>query len=409
MNRPAQKTLQILFVTAAASALATSFASCSNPPAKSTDAPQAASGVDPVQASWQAKMRALSATLSDLLPLVSSRPKFNDPQNTERVDQNTRQLRALAHSLKTAEAPNQDPAMRFVSGLFEQDIDRAVEALRSGNREYARRILKDTTSYCIQCHTQTSQGTQFPRFSLDVKTSELTSLELAEFYAAIRQFDSALAAYEAALANPSFSKADPFEWQNAARSALAIIVRVKNDPKPALQLLTQIDARKDLPTKTREAIATWKKSVLEWQRRRGPEPKNQKEALARAEALIQSAQQRQDFPLDHAQDIRYFRASALLHELLQKGSDDKALSAKAMYLAGTAAEATRDMNFWTLHETYYENCIRAVPHTKQAVQCFARLKESITLGYSGSGGVRIPPEILKRLEGFEALAKAKAP
>ena len=354
--------------------------------------------------SWPEKMQSLSVVLSELLPLVVSRSKFNNEKNFAKIEADTRSLRKLAHGLKSGSAPNADPTMKVMSGLFEEDLERALDSLNSGNRDYARQILKDTSSYCVQCHTQTNNGPDFPRLDLNIKTDELPAVEQAQFFAATRQFDRALAAYEKALSDPGFAKIDPFEWEQSARSALAIVVRVKHEPKAALKLLSGVRGQSALPASTKTAIAAWKKSLDEWAREKKPAKMGAAAQVTRAEELIQQAQKRQEFPLDHSQDIVYFRAASLLHEFLQAEGPREALGARALYLAGLASEATRDMNFWTLHESYYEQCIRVLPKTKQAQQCYERLKDSITLGYSGSGGIRIPPEVSKRLENFRLLA-----
>jgi hypothetical protein len=294
--------------------------------------------------------------------------------------------------------------MRMMSGLFEEDISRALEALKTGNRDYARHILKDTTSYCIQCHTQTSNGPQFPHLNLDISINELSFLEQAEFYAATRQFDRALEAYSKALGSEELAKNDPFSWENAARSALAITVRVKNNAKETMEFLNRLETNKLLPESSQGALKAWKKSATEWQKEKNPTLSSPQEQLKLADSLIKKAKQRQEFPLDHSQDIPYFRASSLLHDLLQKRGRSDDLTANALYLAGIASEATRDMNFWTLHETYYEQCIRLKPKTPLARQCFDRLKDSVTLGYSGSAGLKLPPEVSKRLDSFRQMA-----
>jgi len=354
---------------------------------------------------WPVRMQALSATLSELLPLVVSRSKFNNAENFEKIEKETRKLRSLAHSLKMGDTPNEDPSMRIMGGLFEEDIERALDALNAGSREYARQILKNTTSYCIQCHTQTGTGPEFPRLDFSLNTDDLTYHEQAEFFAATRQFDRALEAYSKFLDDPNLAKYDPFEWEQTARAALSIFVRVKNDPDAAGKWINRIRSHAALPDSIKSEIQHWRKSVQEWRRERKPDLLDSPEkALARAEELIKIAQKRQEYPMDHTQDVYYFRASRILHEFLERYGPRHELGAKALYLSGIAAEATRDMNFWTLHETYYEYCIRMKPHSDLAQKCFERLNDSITLGYSGSGGVRIPPEVRKRLETFRELA-----
>ncbi len=384
------------------------------PTATSTEGAAGAKG-----GNWSAQMQSLSATLSDLLPLVASNAKFNSPDNFERIETSTKNLRQLAHGLSNAQKPNSDPTIKLMSGLFAEDIERALDTLKSGNRNYARQILKDTTSYCIQCHTQTKNGPDFPRLNLNINLSELSKVEQAEFFTATRQFDRALEAYLAVLKDQELAKADPFAWEQSARSALAIIVRVKNDSKDALALIGKIETQAALPESMKKSLGKWKLSIQEWRQevkseakqgtkleKKAKTPKPEDE-IKQAETMILKAKKLQEFPLDHSQDIVYFRAASILHNYLQSHSTNNPLGAKSLFLAGVVAEATRDMNFWTLHESYYEQCIRAEPHSKQAQTCFDHLRDSITLGYSGSGGVNIPPEINRRLEGFREAATPK--
>lgn len=356
--------------------------------------------------SWSGKMQALSVTLSDLLPLVTSKAKFNAPANYQRIETDVRSLRTLAHGLQNTKAPNADPSMQVMSGLFEEDLERAGDSLRTGNREYARQILKDTTSYCVHCHTQTNNGPEFPHLRLNIDMSGLSKIDQAEYFAATRQFDRALAAYRETLAvDPSLAKDDPFSWEQGARAALAILVRVKYDAKETLKLVGSFEKNASIAKPFRATISNWKKTIQEWSRERQPRPTDRAKMLKEAERLLGLAQKRQEFPLDHSQDVVYFRASSLLHDFLQGQTERELSGAKAMYLAGLATEATRDMNFWTLHETFYEQCIRWVPNTAQSEKCFARLNDSVILGYSGSGGVKIPPEVSRRMEKFRAMAK----
>lgn len=379
------------------------FGACST--GKKSDSSSTADQVPSSDQPWPIRMQALSATLSELLPLVVSRSKFNNAANFEKIETETRKLRSLAHSLKMGDTPNEDPSMKIMGGLFEEDIERALDALNAGSREYARQILKNTTSYCIQCHTQTGTGPEFPRLDLSLNTNELTYHEQAEFFAATRQFDRALEAYSKSLDDPNLAKFDPFEWEQTARAALSIFVRVKNDPDAAGKWINRIRSHAALPDSIKSELQHWRNSIQEWRRERKPDLLDSPEkALARAEELIKIAQKRQEYPMDHTQDVYYFRASRILHEFLERYGPRHELGAKALYLSGIAAEATRDMNFWTLHETYYEYCIRVKPHSDLAQKCFERLKDSVTLGYSGSGGVRIPPEVSKRLEMFRGLA-----
>ncbi len=352
---------------------------------------------------WPAKMQRLSAVLTNLMPFVASPKKFSAEENFEKIEKDTAELKSLAHSMKTGEMPNNDPSMKVVSQLFDEDLGRALASLKNGNRDYARRILSDTTSYCIQCHTQTKNGPEFPRLTLDFQLKDLKPLDRAEFLAATRQFEPALESYKQALSETELAKSDSFAYEAAARDALGISVRVHKDPNEALGLIKTIEKNKALKPQFRKSVSAFKKSLEAWKKEKPSKtPRSALEELTQAEALIASAQKANS--LESPQDMVYERASGLLHDLLQRPERTDELSARALYLSGLASEATRDSSFWTMHETYYEQCIRVKPMTEQARQCFAKLKDAVEVGYSGSSGTNVPADVQKRLEGFRALA-----
>ena len=378
-------------------------AASSNPSSNSPSNP-------PPNPQWAARMQSLSAALSDLLPIVVSQSKFSDPQNQAKIESDVKAIRSLAHSINAEAAPpNADPSMALFGSLFEDDIDRALESLKSGNKDYARGALKDATSYCVGCHTQTNNGPSYPRLSLDVNEKDLPKFDRAEFYAATRQFDLAIKEFEAVLKDPKLPEKDAFAWERAARSALAIAVRVQKDPAKSIDIVQALLRNRRAPKNVKRPAEQWLASLREWKKERPlREPAKSEDLLARASQLVESAQHAQKYPLDRAQDVTWLRAGSLLHELLGRPNLDGPTQAKALYLAGISSEATRDMNFWTMHETYYELCIRRLPHTESAQKCFDRLNDSVTLGYSGSAGVSIPADVRKRLTKMRELADAKA-
>ncbi len=373
-----------------------------------TSAPQAAPA--PSQStSWHSRMQSLSKTLSQLWPIVANEQKFADPANLPFIEKRTAELRSLAHVLNSnTPRPNNDPSMGLVSDLFADDLERALVSLRSGRVQYARRVLLDSTSYCIQCHTQTDRGAKYPRLDMTADLSGLTSMEKAEFFAATRQFEPAVKEFEALITNKDFAKTQPFEWQRASRSALAIAVKVYKDPARTIELIQKMQANPSTPLFVKDNVQPWLRSATEWKSERAPLIQSPYQAINRAEKMIERAQKAQKDPLDQSQDIAYFRASALLHQILgSRGAKDR-ISTRALYLAGIAAENTRDLNFWTMHETYYEMCVRRMPHTELARSCYKRLNDSIIQGYSGSAGTQIPGDIKDRLTTLNALAEPVA-
>ncbi len=358
-------------------------------------------------ASWQMKMQELSTVFTELMPIVANPQKFSDTKNRAIIEKDTDSLQRLSHSLKTETLPrNSDPSLKMTAELFEQDISQAKVALTNNQLENARMILRDTSSYCIQCHTQTNNGPNFPKLKLDFPTDGLTTLEKAELYTSLRRFDLALEEFTKLIVDKNYAAEHAFEWEQAARSAIAISVKSEKDSGKTLSLVKKIAANPSSPQFIKESVQPWEASVQEWRHERKTLLSSPLETLKSVEKLIAKAQAHQRYPLDHSQDILYFRASGILHDLLAFHNAKDETKARILYLSGISAEKTRDLNFWTLHETYYELCIQTDPHTEIARQCFDKLYNSMVVGYSGSAGIAIPAEIQSRLTELKNLSAA---
>ncbi len=376
--------------SAASSSTPNSTASSTNAPAQSTP-------------HWSGKMQEFSRALNQLLPLVSDGKAFNDPKNEQPIQDATSRLKALSHQVKTLKKPSADPAFDSIASMLDEDLARAVISLQTGNKDYARLTLRESIGYCIQCHTQTKSGPSFPKLELGFDPSKLSPLGQGDYYAATRQFDSALDAYRKGVQDQSYANHDVFGWERAIRSGLAIAIRYKENPVEAKAFVQAILKNKSAPQSLKDSAKDWLASVEQWAK----EPALKATAdsrLNRAEGLIKSAEKHSTDSIRRSDDITYLRASADLHQWLAEGSKDPALRSKALLYAGIAAEATRELNFWTLHERYYELCIQERPKSVTAQSCYGKLSDSVLLGYTGSSGLHLPEEEKVRLGRLKALA-----
>ncbi len=351
-------------------------------------------------ADWSGKMQELSGALNRLLPLVVSSQDFNNPTNAKAIADATDQLKKLSHQVRKLEKPSADPAYDSIAKMLDEDLARASTALRSGNRDYARLTIRDSIGYCIQCHTQTANGPSFPKLNLGFDPSEMTALGQGDYYAATRQFDAALAAYRTGVQDSAYARQDIFGWERAARSGLAIAVRLNENPKEARTIARAILKNKSAPDSLKKSAGAWNKQIERWMFEKKNRYNGENARLDRAETLIADADKRSQSE-DGGQDITYLRASADLHQWLSqhplKPGANETPRAKALFLAGRAAEESRELNFWTLHERYYELCIDTKPASDIAKMCFKKLNESVLMGYTGSSGLNLPPEESARL------------
>jgi hypothetical protein len=379
---------------------------CSSSSEKNQDAAGGAS----TEASWSENMRSLMKTMSELLPLVHRKEEFQKAENRKFIEDSTEKLSKLSHNINSRSLPPEtDPAIGFMAQQFAQDMQRTREALAFGQMEYARLSLRNITGYCIACHTRHGDGTKFPAQVFNSKVSNLNDMEKAEFYTATRQFDLATQFYQKALTDTR-APLKPLEWEQAAREALALEVRVKRSPEGTMLVIDDIAKSTKATGSIKEDAVEWRKAVTNWMEESG----NRRTRLLKvppakqiklAEHLVASAQRRQKYPMDRAGDIEFLRASDILHTALSQGDLKDKEQAQALYLAGVSTEALRDLSFWTMHETLYELCVQKAPKSAFAKKCYQRLEASLTGSYSGSSGTNLPAEVAGKLRELKSKLK----
>jgi hypothetical protein len=363
-----------------------------------------AAEANPSPSSWPQKMRSIEKVFQELLIDLNSDERFTSPKNFKRIEKNSKTLSELAHTLKSKEgkSPDLDPSIQLIASLFAEEADHAYQTLRTGQRPYARKVLKSMSNYCVACHTRSNGGPSFQFIAAKTNPliDSLKGSEKATYFSAVRQFDQAIAEYEKVIRDSEYLKKQPFEWERALRSELAILVRVKKDPDLALKLIEQASQMKLLPYFMKELISDWKKSLLAWKAEKPANLKNEEDYFQEANRLINLAKAAQKYPVDQSADIYYLRATSVLHDQLGLAPNGNRFT-EGLYLVGICYEVLQNMNLNEMHEYYYQACIVKSPHTEQARKCYQNYEESIYLAYTGSSGTHIPHRIKEKLNQLE--------
>ncbi len=385
-----KKHLSLFLVTAALSL------QCSQKPKVSS------SGGD---GSWPKDMQSLAETLKSLFPYLLSPRRFEDPANKEKIQAQLKKFSELSHSLsEKAPPPDSDPTLRIVADEFQDEVARAQDSFVQGQYDYSRKTMMTATMYCIQCHTRNTQG---PRFALqDLWTQWPTedTIEKIEFMIALRQFDPALKEISEFLKRDRSKLKNPFDWDKVAQYGLQVSIRAVGNVNQALGFVDSILKSKDTPGALKSNAQSWKTSLLGLRNMKPPAFKKPKDRLDYAKKMIALGKKKQEYPLDRNADVEFLVASRELHDLLAQ-NPDKALKAEALYNLGMCYDVLKESQLWSLNESFYESCIHLQPGTPIAKQCFARYEASQKMGYSGSGGLILPPEVKKKLAALKSLSE----
>jgi hypothetical protein len=357
---------------------------------------------------WQSKMTELSKALSDIVPdlfgVSSVRDKQAFKDKAGKIYAISSQLdQSSGHGVKT---PDGDPTIPYIAEMFRKDIERAYHSIEEGQIEYAKDLLRSSVSYCIACHTRSQMGPKFPllnAFSEPLKKAPW--IDRISFQAASRQFDAVNdSVMEQLSKTKAANRVDPIQIEKSVRIALAVAVRVKQDPEAAAKLAGQVMQSAVTASDLKRNAEQWNKDILVWKAERKKTYASDKEMIEAARALIGKSVDDKYSSLRPGSEIRYLRSSLIMHDLLGRYPQSPYL-AEALFLIGLSYDVLQDLGLWSLHEMYYQACIEKQPHSRLAQRCYERYKDSIVLGYSGSSGTHIPGPVSMDLSRLEALAK----
>ena len=356
---------------------------------------------------WEAHMQGFYSNLTGLLTDVCSDSRFYDVANKKRIEAEVEQLASLAHSLpETNDSKlNSDALFPQTAAMLKRQLEAAADELKHGNRIYARALLRTIPSYCIACHTRNESGPQFAKLNFE-PASIMNKFERGEFFAASRQFDRALQEFLSVIENPSEPGTNKLMWGKAIQEALAVAVRVKKDPIVAKKIVQALLKADGAPEFMREDAIVWNSSIDAWIAEKLIKNPSEEELFSSAKQLLAKATELQKYPMDRNADIYYWRASAVLHDLMQLAPNG-AHSEEALLLAGICYEVLNPLELEDIHQIFYETCIRKSPHTSLANTCFNRLEASILSQYSSVSGTDITKNLLGRLQELKALAQTK--
>ena len=359
--------------------------------------------VEPVpikqEKAFSSQMQTMAQEVHQLLPYLYDREAFQAPANRARVEASLDNFANASHQveMKSGQAILGDPLLveRTLSHLRD-DLNRARNSYHEGQFEFARAVAKSSLNNCFQCHSVTPPG-HSASWDLDaVSGLKLAPLEKADLLVATRKYDRALAFIEELLKDPEFQVNHAFEFESLLRRYLALVIRVQVDPDRARRELDRVLEKAELPRYVSDQITAWRASLKTWSKEPKRVVRSPRDLFAQVAATFKRAAAAQHFEKDHAGDVEYLRATAILHnnlKLLTQAADQ----ARALYLLGRAYEVMDDLGAWNLHESYYEACLLKEPKGALAQTCYDRLEASLYMGFSGSAGTHLPTEERDRL------------
>ena len=338
--------------------------------------------------------------LQTVLPPSLDEGRFADPERRDEIRAALATLARHAERLEDHGARSEEGFASLARSLS-RDANEVETRFAEGYFDEARFLLHGIVETCATCHARLPDPEDTAlsmRFLEEEHIAGLALPERATLAMATRQFEAALTAQEAMLRSEEFD-ASSLELMGLLEDYLEVCVRVKGDFDRPARTLQTFSRRDDLRPRLRELLERWVADLHELA--------GAVEGLEAARALVQQAESKPRGGEPRAETVRYITASGALHRLVDSrpASDTKTL-AEAYYWLGVI-ESRIGRTFWLSQtEPYLEASIRLDPGGPLAEEAYGLLDEYVTLGYTGSGGEHVPPDVARWLDGLYRLIDA---
>jgi hypothetical protein len=350
-----------------------------------------------------ATMHQIFDAVAHLLPRSLDEERFAAPENRSETLAWLDLLVASADRLQ-AHGDRRDPAFQFLARALDSDVRHIRRHFVRGRYEESRFFLTHLTETCVACHSRLPDPEDFvfsDELLAHVERDELSAGERARLQVATRQFDAALQTMEQIFADPAILPAS-MDMAGYFVDYLTISVRVKQDLERPIPTLTAVRKREDTARYLARNLESWVASLkqLRAAEKRAP-------SVAWARELMATAQGQSEFAGDQEGLVYYLMASSVLYRTIE-GLEPGDEMAEAYYLLGATDAASRRSYWVSQAEFFFETAIRTAPGSRAAEKAYALLEEYTVLGYSGSAGVHIPPDVQATLDALRALIDGAA-
>lgn len=344
----------------------------------------------------RAAMQEIFAQLQILLP-SAIQGELGSPEKADELALAFARLQGRIDALP-AHGKGLDPGARLFGRALSRDVRRANQFFERGRFENAAFIVQSMVDDCTACHARgPAKDSLITQGFLDESALKLLDpLERAGVSVATRQFDDALSRYEKAFAAPDVV---PATLLGPMIRYLTVAVRVVRDPSRARNTVARFEAHPNLAKSVREDAEHWRLRLSELK----PEDLVGT-TITRAQAATESAEKTGVYPGDARALIEFLVASAQLHDLVSRPEMAPEDRAHVYELLGRAEYGAAQSVWLSRADLYWETAIRLAPRSPAARRAYARLEKETQLGFTGSGGLRLPEDEAVRLKELEALS-----
>lgn len=344
-------------------------------------------------------MTELHATLLNLNhDLTRPLPQPGSPEH-QKVEVRMERLGRLAHRVSAQKPTHGTGQLYSILGeALPEQANQMTVAWRLGQTSYSRALFRTLSTTCLECHSASGSKSPIAHPIEDKEMALWNPIDRGRYLRSVGHIEQAFEEFRQVIRHPVPSADSQFILEEALYELLSLETRTAGHPTRLLGVLKPLLGLETLPKYLGADLSGWIRDLEAWSRESTPKKIRitGTSLLKRARKHIVKARKLQESATDRSSLVWYWRAVTDLY-----GSMKQELSPEqrgdALFLLGSAFEVLTPRNQETLHERFYESCIREVPHTPRSDLCYRKLERTVISGYTGSSGTRIPEEVRKRL------------
>ena len=359
-------------------------------------------------------MQAVFEEMKVLIPLSFDEDRWRAQENQQKILSALGRLENAAVTLEQHGREREEGFDELALNLG-RDFYRTLEHYRQGEYEESRFFLSGSLQTCMTCHVRLPSDRSFPLATELTDQAELNQLdprERAWLLVTVRRFDEALAIWEGLLADSKITPAQ-LDGGGALSDYLNVAIRVRGDLPRARKTLAAFAARADLPIYLQRRVRDWRTALDKLDPKQfGPGRDPSREV---GEKLAAEASRVSHGPYGRDAYIEDLAAASLLVQWLEQDrasrrnvtrnltAQERSRRASAYYWLGVVEARSLD-GFWNnLSERHLEAAIRVDPKGPLAEVAYSLLEETQVLGFGGSSGSHLPPDVWTLLKELREL------
>lgn len=344
--------------------------------------------------------------LTALKKYLVSDEKFSDPNNSKEIAEHLKEFARLAKSASHDRTLTQEN-FKFSRQVLEDRIVDTERVFRLGRKTYARWQLNSVVNVCMSCHTQLPSTNRVFNSFKDA-TLFTSDFDRAEFLFATRSFDTSMGLYDKSIKGFPDNKITVFQVETALERQMAYFTRIIRNPTLAIAKLKEHQANTLLPQYLKDNMVAWSLQLkkVEAQTPLDPRVATDTQIIQYARKNIEADDKKTNVDATSPRLVTYLTVSGMLYEFLEKHPQSPA-TPQILYWLAMCDRSIENNFFFSLADMYLRECITKFPADPIAKKCYSQYELETTLGYTGSGGTRVPIEVKRDLETLKQIVESK--